>query len=125
MAIGDILSPLLQGLKTRNQQEQNKFKRQQQLLQLDDQRQGAIFQDARAINTHLKNGQIEQALQIVTRREGLVDQLGGDPTDVREIKAGILSGDIQGTINTLNSVEDVGMSATNRAGNPFLTDLTP
>jgi hypothetical protein len=106
--------------------EGNKLQRQQEFMQLNDQRKGAMFQDARAVNSFLKSGQPEQALNTLSNRLGFIEQFGGDPTDTREIADLIARGDIQGATNLLDVVEKVGMQEVNQStGNPFLQDLTP
>ena len=108
MAI-DILTPLSQGLAIRDRNDKNKLARQQQLMKLDDQRKGALFKDAKSVNTYLKNGQIEQALNLLSERTGMLEQMGGDTQDTREIADFIAKGDIEGAINLLDSVEQVGV----------------
>lgn len=118
MPASNFFGAISQGLDFKNQQEQNKLARQQQFLQLDDQRKGAMFQDARAVNSFLKSGQPEQALNVLSNRASLLEQMGGDTSDTREIADFIARGDIQGAINLLDSVDQVGVQS------GFLQDLT-
>jgi len=107
----------------RGGEDERKLARQQQFIQLDDQRKGAMFQDARSVNSFLKSGQNNQALNVLSNRLNFIEQFGGDPTDTREIADLIANGDIQGATSLLDSVEDVGMRATNQTtGKSFLTD---
>lgn len=99
--------------------EGNKLQRQQQFMQLDDQRKGAMFQDARTVNSFLKSGQPEQALNTLSNRLSFIEQFGGDPTDTREIADLIAQGDMQGATNLLDSVDQAGVQG------GFLKDITP
>lgn len=98
--------------------EQNKLARQQQFLELDDQRKGALFQDARAVNSLLKSGQPEQALNVLSQRANLLDQMGGDTSDTREVADFIARGDIKGATNLLDSVDKAGVQG------GFLKDIS-
>ena len=94
----------------RNQQAQlNEQKRQQNLLKLDDQRKGALFQDAQAINTFLKGGDTNSAMGVISNRVNMLEQLGGDPSDTMEIASLIGSGNIEGARNLLDLTEQVGV----------------
>lgn len=119
MPASNFFGAISQGLDFKNQQEQNKLARQQQFLQLDDQRKGAMFQDARTVNSFLKAGQPEQALNVLSNRASLLEQMGGDTQDTREIADFIARGDIQGATNLLDSVDQAGVQS------GFLQDLTP
>lgn len=99
--------------------EGNKLQRQQEFMQLNDQRKGAMFQDARTVNSFLKSGQPEQALNTLSNRLSFIEQFGGDPTDTREIADLIAQGNIQGATNLLDSVDLAGVQS------GFLKDLTP
>lgn len=116
-------TPLSQIQNQAQQQEaamqQQKLQRQQQLIQLDNQRKQALFEDARTVNTHLKSGQIGQALNTISSRLGLIEQLGGDTSDTREIADLIASNDIGGAMGLLDSVELAGVQS------GYLQDLTP
>jgi hypothetical protein len=119
MPASNIFSQYAKGQQLADQREQQKLTRQQQLIQLDNQRKGALFQDARTVNSFLKAGQPEQARKVVSHRLGLIEQIGGDPTDTLEIATLLEQGDIQGATNLLDSVEKAGVQ------NGFLKDLTP
>ena len=118
MPASNIFSQYAKGQQLADQREQQKLTRQQQLIQLDNQRKGALFQDARTVNSFLKAGQPEQARKVVSHRLGLIEQIGGDPTDTLEIATLLEQGDIQGATNLLDSVEKAGVQ------NGFLKDLT-
>ena len=45
----------------------------QQFLQLDEQRKGALFQDARTVNSFLKSGQPNQALNVLSNRMNIIE----------------------------------------------------
>ncbi len=106
-----------------DQREQNKLARQQQFIELDDQRKGAMFTDARTVNSFLKSGQTGQALNVLSNRLSFIEQFGGDPTDTREIADFISAGDIQGATSLLDSVEDAGVKTVNQStGKSFLSD---
>ncbi len=100
----------------RSSEDQRNLQRQQQFMQLDEQRKGALFQDARTVNSFLKSGQPEQALNVLSQRTSLLEQMGGDTQDTREIADFIARGDIQGATNLLDSVEEAGI------GGGFLDD---
>ena len=66
----DLLSPLIKGLGIERDREQDAFNRKQNFLKLDQQRKGALFQDAQAINTFLKGGDVNSAMDaIVTGKQ--------------------------------------------------------
>ena len=109
---------ILAGQQIRDANEDRKFKKQQQFLSLDKQRQGALFQDAQAVNTFLKAGQTGKALDTLSNRMNIIEQIGGDPSDTREIAGFIANGDIKGAQKLLDSVETVGIQQ------GFLKDLT-
>ena len=123
MANGDLLSTISQGLQAfgqgrsfgdvqAEQQErdrQKKLQKQQDFLALDKQRQGALFQDAQSVNTFLKAGQTGQALNVLSKRMNIIEQIGGDPSDTREVADLLATGDIQGARNLLDSLETVGV----------------
>lgn len=117
MPASNFFGAIQAGLGFQQQQEQNKLLRQQQFLQLDDQRKGAMFQDARTVNSFLKSGQPEQALNVLSNRTSLLEQMGGDAQDTREIADFIARGDIQGATNLLDSVDQAGVQG------GFLKDL--
>ena len=95
----------------RAKREQELFKEQQRIAALDDQRKGALFQDARSVNTYLKAGQPQMALGVLSDRIGFIEQFGGDPRDTKEVADLIAQGDIQGAINLLDSIEQAGIGA--------------
>ncbi len=119
MPASNFFGAISQGLNFAQQQEQQELARQQQFLQLDDQRKGAMFQDARTINSFLKSGQPKQALNVLSNRKNIIEQIGGDPTDTLEIADFIARGDIQGATDLLDSVDMAGVQS------GFLQDLTP
>jgi len=92
-----------------SERDKRKSDKKQQFLALDKQRQGALFQDAQAVNTFLKAGQTGKALTVISNRLGFFDKFGGDPSDSMEIKGLIESGDIKGAQRLLSSVETVGI----------------
>jgi len=98
--------------------EQQEFQRGQQFLQLDDQRKKALFTDAREVNTRLGAGDVNGALGVLSERVGIIEQLGGDTTDTREIADLLASGNIQGAQELLTLTETVGVQQ------GFLKDLT-
>lgn len=98
--------------------EQQEFQRGQQFLQLDDQRKKALFTDAREVNTRLGAGDVNGALGVLSERVGIIEQLGGDTTDTREIANLLATGNIQGAQELLTLTEKVGVQQ------GFLKDLT-
>jgi len=103
----------------RGAEDDRKLARQQQFIQLDDQRKGAMFQDARTVNSFLKSNQPNQALNVLSNRLSFIEQFGGDPTDTREIADLIAQGDIGGATSLLDSVDTAGVQS------GFLKDITP
>lgn len=119
MPASTIGQSILNGLAFADQRKQQELARQQQFLQLDDQRKGALFKDARTVNSFIKANQPEQALNVLSQRASLLEQIGGDTSDTREIADFIARGDMQGAVNLLDSVELAGVKS------GFLQDLTP
>jgi len=111
MPASTIGKNILSGLAFADERERNKLARQQQFLQLDDQRKSALFQDARTVNSFIKSGQPEQALNVLSNRMNILEQIGGDSSDTREIADFIARGDIQGAANLLDSVELAGVQS--------------
>ena len=110
--IGQGLQSFLTGTplsQIQNQAEQQRIARQQQFMQLDDQRKSAMFQDARTVNSFLKSGQPTQALNVLSNRLSLIERIGGDPSDTMEIANLIAQGDLQGATDLLDSVEQAGV----------------
>ena len=68
---------------------------------IDDQRVKALADDTRQGVRLLENNNPQGLLDLLNNREADVVRLGGDPSDVIEIRDQLLSGDIQGTLNTL------------------------
>ncbi len=99
--------------------ENQDFQRGQQFLQLDDQRKKALFTDAREVNTRLGAGDVNGALGVLSERAGIIEQLGGDTTDTREIADLLAQGNIQGARELLTLTEKIGVQQ------GFLKDLTP
>ena len=123
MPASNFAGAIESGLRFKDQQEKNKLARQQQFLQLDDQRKGALFQDARTVNSFLKSGQTGQALNVLSNRANILEQIGGDTSDTREIADFIARDDIKGAISLLDSVEEAGMKTPNQStGRAFLDD---
>ncbi|MCP4323349.1 MAG: hypothetical protein GY787_16175 [Alteromonadales bacterium] len=87
----------------------NEQRRQQNFLKLDEARRGALFQDAQAINTFLKGGDVNSAMGVISNRVNMLEQLGGDTSDTMEIANLIGSGNIQGARDLLDLTEQVGM----------------
>jgi hypothetical protein len=78
-------------------------------MQLDEQRKGALFNDARVVNSFLKAGQPGKALDVLSQRVSMIEQFGGDPSDSREVADYIANGDIKGAVSLLNDVEKAGV----------------
>jgi hypothetical protein len=76
----------------------------------DDTRQGVRL---------LESGNVEGLFDLLNNREADVVRLGGDPSDVIEIKNQLLSGDVEGTLNTLKFAERTFINQ------GVLKDLTP
>lgn len=119
MPASNIFQSFAQGQQIANQRELQEQQRQQNFLNLDKQRQSALFQDARVVNSLLKSGQGNQAMNVLSQRVNTLEQIGGDTQDTREIADFIARGDIQGATNLLDSVELAGVQS------GFLQDLTP
>ena len=109
MPASNFAGAIQSGLQFKEQQERNKLAKQQQFLQLDQQRQGALFQDARTVNSFLKDGQVGQAMNMLSNRASLLEQMGGDTSDTREIADFIAQGNISGATKLLDSVETAGV----------------
>ena len=109
MPASNFLGAISQGLSLKDQREDRELQKRQQFLALDKQRQGALFQDAQAVNTFLKAGQTGKALDTLSNRMNIIEQIGGDPSDTREIAGFIANGDIKGAQKLLDSVETVGI----------------
>lgn len=122
MANFDLLTPVQQGLGIRQQRDKSQLQRQLQLMELDDQRKGALFQDARTVNSFLKSGQPEQALNVLSNRLSLIEQIGGDPSDTMEVANFIAQGDLQGATNLLDAVEEAGVQSGFLEGPEITTD---
>jgi hypothetical protein len=109
MPASNFANAIQKGLSFKSTQEQNRLARQQDFLNLDNQRKGALFQDSRVVNSLLKSGQPEQALNVLSNRMNVLEQIGGDASDTREVADFIARGDIQGAVNLLDSVEAAGV----------------
>jgi hypothetical protein len=118
MPASNIFQSFAQGQQMANQRELQEQQRQQNFLNLNEQRKGALFQDARVINSFLKSGQPQQAMGIIRERLSLLDG-EGDPSDTLEIAGLISSGNMQGATDLLDGVELAGVQS------GFLQDLTP
>lgn len=80
-------------------QEENEFNRQ---LQRDErnralslERQKALAQDAQTVGQFLEMGEAGRAIELLDNRLGLINQMGGDPSDTQEIRDMIAAGDIE------------------------------
>ena len=104
--------------------EQQDFTRGQQLLQLTDQRKGALFNDARELRVRGDAGDKQGMLDLLNNRiEILQGDPNADPSQSIDLRNKLMSGDFEGTMSDLRLAEKVGMQATDRDGNPFLKDL--
>ena len=74
-------------------------------------RQTALFQDVRNVRTRLQGGDVDGANRVIEERIRLIQQFGGDPSDTLEIRNRLASGDTQGAITLLETVEGVGVGA--------------
>lgn len=110
MPASNIFQKYAEGQQMAQQRELNDLRQQQGFMQLDQARQKALFDDARVVNSFLKSGQPEQALNTLSNRLGMIEQLGGDPSDTMEVANYIAQGDITGAINLLDSVEQAGIA---------------
>jgi hypothetical protein len=79
-------------------------------------RQKALFEDVRNTSTRLKGGDIVGAVRVIDQRIGLIEESGGDPSDTIEIRNLINTGNIQGAMTLLETLEGVGV------GGGFLSD---
>jgi hypothetical protein len=114
MPRADFFGAITAGLGAKDALEQQRLSRQQRLFQLDQQRQGALFQDARTVNSLLKAGQVGQALNVINQRKNFLTQFDGDNADMsdtQEIEDLILNNDIQGASSLLDSVEQAGVAS--------------
>lgn len=111
MPASNFFGAIQKGTEFARQREQDKFQRQQNFIKLDDQRKGALFQDARMVNSFIKAGQPERALDVLSQRASAIEQFGGDGGDSAEIADFITRGDFQGATDLLDSVEDAGVGA--------------
>lgn len=118
MPASNIFSAIQEGMQFADDQQRKKFLRQQEFMQLNEQRKGALFQDARVINSFLKSDQPQQAMGVINNRLSLLDGQG-DPSDTLEIANLVASGNYQPAMDLLDSVELAGV----RGG--FLKDLEP
>ena len=110
MPASTIFQNYAAGQQMADERERNKLLRQQQLMQLDDARKGALFSDARVANSFFKNNDIEGGVKFLKNRADIIkNQLDGDPSDTLEVLQLAQSGDIAGVTNLLNSVERAGV----------------
>lgn len=119
MPASNIFQKYAEGQQMAQQRELNDLRQQQGFMQLGQARQKALFDDARVVNSFLKSGQPEQALNTLSNRLGMIEQLGGDPSDTMEVANYIAQGDITGAINLLDSVEQAGIAG------GFIQELKP
>jgi hypothetical protein len=113
----NVFQKYAEGQAFADKREQNELARQQQAMQIDNQKQADPFQAARVVNSFLKVGQAEKALDFISKRVGTMEQLGDDTRNEREIADYIARGDISGAVSLLNDVEKVGVNA------GFLNDM--
>ena len=113
MPASTIGSSILGGMAFRDKREANQRQQQQQeraqFNALDKERQTALFQDSQAVNTHLKNGQIDLARGVLQNRLGDLERLGGDPTDTNQIITLLNEDRVDEAMSILGSVEQVGI----------------
>jgi hypothetical protein len=109
MPVSNIFQNYAAGQAFADKREQNELAKQQQFMQLDEQRKGALFNDARVVNSFLKAGQPGKALDVLSQRVSMIEQFGGDPSDSREVADYIANGDIKGAVSLLNDVEKAGV----------------
>lgn len=83
---------------------------------LDKPRRQAFFQDARTGLNLLEKGDFRGFEDFASNRLENVNRLSGDPSDVADILQTFASGDVDGTINKLANVEQIGIDQ------GFLTD---
>ena len=95
-AVGQGLGAFFQGT-TRGQV-------QQQQMQLDDQRKGAMAKDAFQALTFLDAGDFNSVNTLLEQRGQMIRQLGGDPSDTAELQQRLQAGDIEGVRNDLSTV---------------------
>lgn len=119
MPASNIFQRYSEGLAFKDKREQDKLQRQQKLMALDDQRKGALFNDARIVNSLLKSGNKEKALGVLSQRKDILKQIGGDPSDTQEITDYVVKGDLKGAVDLLDSVEQAGVMS------GYLQDITP
>jgi len=81
----------------------------QNIFELDQQRQKALFLDAREVNTRLGAGDVNGAFGVLGERLDIIEELGGDPSDTREIIDLVNSGNIQGARDLLDITDQVGV----------------
>lgn len=77
---------------------------QQQRQQLDDQRKAAMIEDAFRVKRSLESGDTAGAVNILSRRVGAIQQLGGDPSDTLGVLKKLESGDLRGALIDVNTV---------------------
>lgn len=76
---------------------------------ISEEREQALFQDARTVNTFLKANQPEQALNFLSARLADVERLGGDSRDTAEIAGLIAQGNIPGAIELLDLTDQLAV----------------
>lgn len=76
---------------------------------ISEEREVALFQDARTVNTFLKANQPEQALNFLSGRLADVERLGGDSRDTAEIAGLIAQGNIPGAIELLDLTDQLAV----------------
>jgi hypothetical protein len=112
-------------------------------MQLDESRKGALFKDARMVNSYLKANQPQQALSVLSNRIDFINKFGGDPADTLEVVDLISKGEFGLAQDLLSSVDAAGVaggyiedprvleanlargSAESRAFYEMIKDLTP
>ena len=85
--------------------------------ELDDQRKGAFFNDARQGRKLLEADDGQGFLELTQHRIENIERLGGDPSDVMSVLNSFNAGDIQGTHSQLMQAEQTGVEL------GFLKDL--
>lgn len=102
---------IMTGLEFADRRKQREQQERQNFMNLERERQQAMFQDGRVINSFLKSGQPQQALNVLSNRLSMIEQLGGDPTDTMELAGYFERGDYQGATKLLDAFDEAGVMA--------------
>lgn len=77
---------------------------------LSQERKVAAVQDAQVALQFIEAGAIDKAAALLSNRKGLIDQLGGDPSDTQELIDALAAGEVDAVKNELGLVTAEGVA---------------